>query len=56
MVREYKKLPYQQYFIDHSQGAYGGETKPRFKVDYELTEYMHDEGKDHKHTIYHKVV
>ena len=56
MKIEYKRLPFEQYFIDQSQGAQGGETKPRFKINYELTEYEHDDGDKHKHTIYHKVV
>lgn len=47
----YKKLSYNQYFIDQSMGNYGG--KPRFKVNYEETIYEH--GK-HKHTIYYKVL
>lgn len=47
---DYKKLPYQQYFIDQSNGSQGG--TPRFKVNYVETLYEH---KDHQHTIYHAI-
>ena len=48
---KYKKLPYEQYFIDQSSGSRGG--KPRFKVNYEEMIYEHN---NHKHTIYYKVL
>lgn len=50
MEYQYQKLPYQQYFIDQSQGTQGGE--PRIKINYQETIYEH--GK-HTHTIYHAV-
>ena len=50
MEYQYQKLPYQQYFIDQSQGSRGGE--PRVKINYQETIYEH--GK-HTHTIYHAV-
>lgn len=49
----YKKLPYQQYFIDQSQQSCSSEPAPRFKIDYEKSEYIH---KRHPHTIYHTVI
>lgn len=47
---EYQKLPYEQYFIDQSQGSRGG--TPRVSITYKETVYLH---KDHEHTIYHCV-
>ena len=52
----YTRLPFEQYFIDQSQGRCEGAPEPRFKIEYEKDEYEHDEEDRHKHTIYHRVI
>ena len=46
--KEYKRLPFEQYFIDQSLGHYGG--KSGFEVKYKKVIYEH---KHHKHDAYY---
>jgi hypothetical protein len=50
--KKYKKLPFEQYFIDQSLGNYGG--TPRFQVPYKKVEYKCRH--NHPHDAYYAVI